>query len=98
MATTSFAAAQPDFTDVNEFLSAPEFYGAFLGSHGMLPAESTVHIRMDTIVDRLKEQWKKSLWPQRQQYRSIAITDPGILSNGFVPVDMDAYPPVHFAG
>ena len=61
LAITSFAAAQPDFTDVNEFHSDPKLYGVFLGSHGKLPAESTVRTRLDAIADKLKKHGYKVL-------------------------------------
>ena len=79
---------RPYFEAVHEMDDDKEFYKAALGITRSIPSEETLRQRMDDIGNSLKE----TILTENIDLLLANKIQPGILPNGFVPVDIDVTP------
>lgn len=79
---------KPYFEAVHEMDDDKEFYKAALGITRSIPSEETLRQRMDDIGNSLRE----TILNENIDLLLANKIQPGTLSNGFVPVDIDVTP------
>lgn len=79
---------KPYFEAVHEMDDDKEFYKAALGITRSIPSEETLRQRMDDIGNSLRE----TILNENIDLLLASKIQPGTLSNGFVPVDIDVTP------
>ena len=79
---------KPYFEAVHEMDDDKAFYQAALGITRSIPSEETLRQRMDDIVDSLHS----LILDENIRMLLANKIQPGVLSNGFVPVDIDVTP------
>ena len=79
---------KPYFEAVNEMDDDKAFYQAALGITRSIPSEETLRQRMDDIGDSLRG----LILDENIRMLLANKIQPGVLSNGFVPVDIDVTP------
>lgn len=79
---------KPYFEAVHEMDDDKAFYQAALGITRSIPSEETLRQRMDDIGDSLRG----LILDENIQMLLANKIQPGVLSNGFVPVDIDVTP------
>ena len=79
---------KPYFEAVHEMDDDKEFYKAALGITRSIPSEETLRQRMDDIGNSLRE----TILNENIDLLLANKIQPGTLSNGFVPVDIDITP------
>ena len=91
VATASLAAGNPDYIDVEQFASAPEYYGAFLGAGPKcsLPSEASVRLRLGKLGDEMAKAEFSPLQSGNIRMLKRFGVIPQRLFTGQVPVDID---------
>ena len=79
---------KPYFEAVHEMDDDKAFYQAALGITRSIPSEETLRQRMDDIGDSLRS----LIFDENIRMLLANKIQPGVLSNGFVPVDIDVTP------
>ena len=79
---------KPYFEAVHEMDDDKAFYQAALGITRSIPSEETLRQRMDDIGDSLRS----LILDENIRMLLVNKIQPGVLSNGFVPVDIDVTP------